>query len=95
MKALAIRATRASSKDPFYSFTYRTTQFPKDLVFTPGDRYIFEYMDGTKIVLSASRKGDTLYTGKTNPHNLKLPELGNPVIHYVLSVYKQLKTLSA
>jgi hypothetical protein len=94
MKSLAVRATRASKKDPSYSFTVRTTQFPKDLVFSPGDSYVFEYRDGTKIVLKASRNGDTLYTGKVAKHDLPLPEVGKPVTHYVQRVYKQLKTLS-
>lgn len=88
------KATRASAKDPYFSFTYRTSQFPQ-WVFNPGDRYIFEYVNGVKITLKASRNGDTLYTGQIGYHHLDLPDLGFPVIHEVIAIYKELKQLEA
>lgn len=89
METRKVKAVSASRNDG-NAYTYRTSQF-KELEFSPGDRYIFKYKNGEQITMKASRKGDTLYSGKTE-HNQPIPSIGNPVLHEVVDVFKQLKT---
>lgn len=88
---MKVKAICASQKDGA-AYTYRTGQFNKELVFTAGDKYVFVYRNGEKVVMKASRKGDTLYSGKVE-HTQLVPTVGNPVEHDVVEVYKQLKTV--
>lgn len=84
-----VKAISASKNDGI-AYTYRTSQF-KDLVFTSGDSYMFQYDNGELVAMKASRNGTTLYSGKVK-HNQPIPEIGKPVTHNVINVYKQLKT---
>lgn len=70
-----MRKVRAicASKNDVPAYTYRTSQF-KDLVFTSGDSYMFQYDNGEIVTMKASRNGTTLYSGKVK-HNQPIPEL--------------------
>lgn len=91
-KVVTVLAHRASKKDPEYSFTYRTNQFPQWTI-NSGDEYFVEYENGEVLYLKASRLGDTLYRGKGMPHSQPLPQIGSKVEHRIVKIAKVLKQL--
>ena len=86
-----IKATRASLNDE--GFTYATSNF-KNWLFTAGTEYIIQLANGALIKMRASRNGKTLYSGKLSiaeQQEVVMPQVGEPVVHNVVAVYKKFK----